>query len=137
VAVASAGQVCTSHQTDNHASTSPLSSFTGRMPFLPPNQQRQSTEGQMRPNNCHRNQYFVNVNATITITLTVIIRTTSICKVHGQSPITSESEALVITRGQHRHVKRHVTQSVGLLQSSFLIQVVVPTTVLGRIQVLI
>jgi len=38
-------QVCTSLQTDNHASTSPLSFFTGRMPFLSPNQQRQSTEG--------------------------------------------------------------------------------------------
>ena len=38
-------QVCTSLQTDNHASTTPLSFFTGRMPFLPPNQQRQSTEG--------------------------------------------------------------------------------------------
>ena len=37
-------QVCTSLQTDNHASTSPLS-FTDRMPFLPPNQQRQGTEG--------------------------------------------------------------------------------------------
>jgi len=37
-------QVCTSPQTDNHASTPPLS-FSGRMPFLPPNQQRQSTEG--------------------------------------------------------------------------------------------
>jgi len=37
-------QVCTSLQTDNHASTPPLF-FTGRMPFLPPNQQRQSTEG--------------------------------------------------------------------------------------------
>jgi len=36
-------QVCTSHQTDNHASTSLLSFFTGWMPFLPPNQQRQST----------------------------------------------------------------------------------------------
>jgi len=36
--------VCTSLQTDNHASTSP-SVFTGRMPFLLPNQQRQSTEG--------------------------------------------------------------------------------------------
>jgi len=32
-------------QTDNHASTPPLL-FTGRMPFLPPNQQRQSTEEQ-------------------------------------------------------------------------------------------
>ena len=38
-------QVCTSLQTDNHANTPPLSFFTGRMPFLPPNQQRQSTEG--------------------------------------------------------------------------------------------
>jgi len=37
-------QVCTSLQTDNHANTH-LSVFTGRMPFLPPNQQRQSTEG--------------------------------------------------------------------------------------------
>jgi len=31
-------QICTSLQTDNHASTPPLSFFTGRMPFLPPNQ---------------------------------------------------------------------------------------------------
>jgi len=36
-------QVCTSLQTDNHASAPPLSFFTGRMPFLSPNQQRQST----------------------------------------------------------------------------------------------
>jgi len=31
-------QICTSLQTDNHASTPPLGSFTGRMPFLLPNQ---------------------------------------------------------------------------------------------------
>jgi len=37
-------QVCTSLQADNHTSTPPLSFFTGRMPFLPPNQQCQSTE---------------------------------------------------------------------------------------------
>jgi len=37
-------QVCTSLQTDNHTSTLPLF-FTGRMPFLPANKQRQSTEG--------------------------------------------------------------------------------------------
>jgi len=63
-------QVCTSLQTDNHASTPPLSFFTGRMPFLPPNQQRQSTEGDNRSHEgqitkqiktavnatCHRNQ---------------------------------------------------------------------------------
>ena len=41
-------QVCTSLQTDNHASTPPLSFFTGRMLFLPPNQQRQSTEGKIK-----------------------------------------------------------------------------------------
>jgi len=39
-------QVCTSLQTDNHASTRTTTQFfTGRMPFLPPNQQRQNTEG--------------------------------------------------------------------------------------------
>jgi len=38
-------QVCTSLQADNHASTPPLSFFTGRMTFLSPNQQHQCTEG--------------------------------------------------------------------------------------------
>ena len=38
-------QICISLQTDNHASTPPLKFFKGRMPFLPPNQQHQSTEG--------------------------------------------------------------------------------------------
>jgi len=33
----------TALETDSDASTPPLSFFTGRMPFLPPNQQRQST----------------------------------------------------------------------------------------------
>ena len=37
-------KVCTSLQTDNHASTPLLSFFTGWMPFLPPNQQCHSTE---------------------------------------------------------------------------------------------
>jgi len=36
--------MCTSLQTNNHAST-PTQFFTGWMPFLPPNQQCQSTEG--------------------------------------------------------------------------------------------
>jgi len=41
-------QVCTSLQTDNGVNTTPLLSFfTGRMPFLPPNQQHQSTEGKL------------------------------------------------------------------------------------------
>jgi len=36
-------QVCTLLQTDNHTRTPPFCFFTGRMPFLPPSQQRQST----------------------------------------------------------------------------------------------
>ena len=39
--------ICTSLQTVNHASTSSLHIFRGRMPFLLPNQQRQSTEGKL------------------------------------------------------------------------------------------
>jgi len=42
-------QACTSLQTDNHISTPPLSFFTGQMPFLPLNQQCQSTEGKNSP----------------------------------------------------------------------------------------
>jgi len=38
-------QICTLPQTYDHTSTQPLSFFTGRMPFLLPNQQCQSTEG--------------------------------------------------------------------------------------------
>ena len=45
--------ICTSLQTDNHSSTSQLS-FTGRMPFLPPNQQRQSTEGKTTTQTKHK-----------------------------------------------------------------------------------
>jgi len=41
-------QVCTSLKTDKNASTPPLNFFAGWMPFLPPNQQRQSTEGQVQ-----------------------------------------------------------------------------------------
>jgi len=40
-------QDCTSLQTDNHTSIPPLSFFTGRMSFLPPNQQLQSTENEI------------------------------------------------------------------------------------------
>jgi len=46
--------MCTSFQTDNHASTSSLNFFTGWMLFLPPNQECQSTEGNshQRHNSC-------------------------------------------------------------------------------------
>jgi len=36
-------QVCTSLQIDNHTSTPPFKFFTGQMPFLSPNQKREST----------------------------------------------------------------------------------------------
>jgi len=60
VAVASAGhmQVCTSLQTDNHVSTSPLGFFTSRMPFLLRNQQRQSTEGKKGQKNCQQSNLY-------------------------------------------------------------------------------
>jgi len=38
-------QICISPQTDDHPTTQ---FFTGRMPFLPPNEQLQSTEGKRR-----------------------------------------------------------------------------------------
>jgi len=45
-------QVCITLQTINHASTPPLSFYRPEsMPFLPPNQQRQSTEGIIMTNN--------------------------------------------------------------------------------------
>jgi len=50
VAVASAGPYASLHiapdrQPHQHSTTQ---FFTGRMPFLPPNQQRQSTEGKVK-----------------------------------------------------------------------------------------
>jgi len=48
VAVASAGLYASLHLIpDSHANIPPLSFFTGRMPFLTLNQQRQSTEGRL------------------------------------------------------------------------------------------
>jgi len=48
--------ICTSLQTDNHASTPPLSFFTGRMPFLAPKQQCQGIEGNNNDNNKVQNK---------------------------------------------------------------------------------
>jgi len=50
VAVASAGPYASLHLTpDRQLHQHPTSQFfTGRMPFLPPNQQRQSTEGSVQ-----------------------------------------------------------------------------------------
>jgi len=60
-------QVSTSLQTDNHASTPPLSFFTGRMPFLPPNQQRQSTEGKITKWQQTTNKSVNNYNSVIVL----------------------------------------------------------------------
>ena len=40
-------QICILFQTDNHASITAFSFFTGQMPFLLPNQQHQGTEGRL------------------------------------------------------------------------------------------
>ena len=47
--------ICTSLQTDNHTNTSLLNFFTGQMLFLKPNQQCQSTEGNLQRNNNNNN----------------------------------------------------------------------------------
>jgi len=41
-------QVCILLQTDNHASIPPLCFFTGRMPFLPPNNSVKALKATMR-----------------------------------------------------------------------------------------
>jgi len=56
--------VCTSLQTDNHASTPPLKFFTGQTPFLLPNQQRQSTEGVLHNNNNNSLPHSVRLSDT-------------------------------------------------------------------------
>jgi len=56
VAVASAGPYASLCLTpENQASTGPLSFFTSQMPFLLPNQQRESTEGRYYINNNNNN----------------------------------------------------------------------------------
>jgi len=52
-------QICISPQTDNHTSNPPLKSFTGQMPFLPPNQQHQSTESKA---NCKSSVVIYNLH---------------------------------------------------------------------------
>ena len=60
-------QVCISLQTDNHASTPQIndSVFTGRMPFLPPNQQHQRKDN----NEIHTKGYKLNVELSELLTL--------------------------------------------------------------------
>ena len=76
-------QVCTLLQTDNHANTSPLSFFTGRMPFLPPNQQRQSTEGKWTKHNINSVFFRYCVNAAITFVEFILI--SAVCRKHSSS----------------------------------------------------
>jgi len=50
--------ICTLLQTDNHTSTLSLNFFTGRMFFLTPNQQCQSTEGKISKMYANKEQEF-------------------------------------------------------------------------------
>ena len=74
-------QVCTSLQTDNHASTLPLNFFTGQMPFPTPNQQRQSTEGRNHPHSLK----YVPVQLLLTITLAIT------CRFASRAPLLQQS----------------------------------------------
>ena len=71
-------QVCTLLQTDNHASNPPLSFFTGRMPFLPPNQQCQSTEG---INKVYTRRVYLNSCISAEFFL-LVCRLLDICRIH-------------------------------------------------------
>ena len=62
-------QVCTLLQTDNHASTPLLSFFTGWMPFLLPNQHRQSTE----------TSYCGNLSSVLSLYVSVCV-SSSVCR---------------------------------------------------------
>ena len=89
MAVASAGhmQVYTSLQRDNHASNPPLSFFTGQMPFLLPNQQRQSTEGNLKPTVTEKVESCNNVDTAVSIGTAVA----SCCTITNSTTGTSAS----------------------------------------------
>ena len=70
-------QVCTSLQTNNHASTPPLSFFTGRMPFLPPNQQRQSTEGTVYSISVFYFTFYLFEGWGVRVRITIVMPTTA------------------------------------------------------------
>jgi len=70
-------QVCNSLHTDDHASTLPQSFFTVRMPFLPPNQQRQSTEGTV----IHTSETTNIIASELRHSSTFVVRTTAACPI--------------------------------------------------------
>ena len=74
-------QVCTLLQTDNHTSTPPVCFFTDRMPFLPPNQQRQSTEGMTSHLRLYQHLAISNHNS-FRVRLDKIVSAYSISKTH-------------------------------------------------------
>ena len=81
-------QVCTSLPTDNHASTPPLSFFTGRMPFLLPNQQRQSTEGIVL---WLRNSVWSFATSTVCKVFAFILAVFSSCRICAYSVTATDS----------------------------------------------
>ena len=81
-------QVCTLLQTDNHTSTPPLGFFTGRMPFLSPNQQRQSTEGKTECKENMWNKVHRHTQSVVHFIFTQhdVPSTVSTALVHGRQP---------------------------------------------------
>ena len=75
-------QVCTLLQTDNHASTPPLSFL--QMPFLPPNQQCQSIEGHLSTlNTCFKNSVLGIDLGLLCCLLTLLVGRQEVSKVNG------------------------------------------------------
>jgi len=75
-------QACTSLQSDNHVNNPLLSFFTDRMPLLPSNQQRQSTEGPFSVyiRSCHVSQL---ISLSVQISLWRNISTSTLSPLSG------------------------------------------------------
>jgi len=110
--------ICTSLQTDNHVSTSPLSFFTGQMPFLTPNQQCQSTEGMLRYGTLTINN---QINKVIWSMTNLVIFTHSICDIlkDGWTVVFTRFESLtcLVSSGHFTH---HVATTLMCCGTAFV-----------------
>ena len=124
-------QVCISLQTDNHASTPPLKFFTGRMPFLPPNQQRQNTEGATYelPQNIYSAIQILTVCTVVFFipnTHTHVVHTALVCSILMQESWCQQTKAVGKVHPADRNrknnarlmVTKHPARSSGYLHNA-------------------
>jgi len=112
-------QVYTSLQTDNHASTPPQF-FTGRMPFLLSNQQRQSTE------DTYKGVNIVSGNSYV-ITLTRVLFSKSIWVCPSDKGVNA-AKFLLSRPIKKSHTHTHSTSEVASVQTSLMECPVKPKT---------